>query len=107
MTLLGLAKAPDVIAPTALSEAVLPQLYVPPVAGVPEDACCVTEVEPEAHVGVDVLASILQFEGRLVVAPIPSKFWVAGVVVEILICPHTPIVAINKNPVKSVLNKCL
>jgi hypothetical protein len=72
--LLGLAKPPDVIAPTALSDADEPKLYVPPVAGEPPEACCVTVVAAPIHVGDAVLACILQFAGNVVVDPIPSKF---------------------------------
>lgn len=44
--------------------------------------------EAPLHVGEAVLACILQLEGKEVVASIPSKFCVTGVVLGILVCAN-------------------
>lgn len=80
ITELGLAKLPEVMKPIARSEAVEPQLYLPPVAGEPEDAAWLTVVKfPEDEkfaVEPAPAAVIFQLEGKLaaVLVPILSKF---------------------------------
>ncbi len=90
--LFGLANDPEVIAPTARSLAEVPQLYVPPAVGVPEDACATTDAEAAAHVGELVLACILQFVGKASVAPIELKSWAldgAPLVSKTCACPNS------------------
>lgn len=76
--LFGLAKDPEVMAPTALSLTEVPQLYVPPAVGEPEEACWVNEVVADDHAGADVLACTRQFEGSTSAEPMPSKFCVVA-----------------------------